>query len=328
MISGGQSKSFGNASFFVNWDAVPQIASKLPRGLDELRVVVKYPAKNVEGRSALQGVIGYKECIMDVNPARLRKCLVHLRDNNLLYTHVHLDEETLLSLEHERREAVKMGLDDVFKDWDDCEQRFTTSINIDPVAPRDVGRALGDQYGDASVVRNGNAVRPHEVDDLLAQCFPSLFPDGNGAAYRRFRVPLSTAEMLQHTMRFGDPRFTKHYRYLFMMVNVKNLDIGYRSISATLKGRIKKKNMDGTVQDVTEEMIAKFSKVVWRVKQRKYDKNNFAGLREQQGTGRVDSAETHCFRDSQGHPGLLGEGEESHPAYDCDEGFPHCIRDL
>ena len=281
MVSGGQAKSFGNTSFFVNWDSVPQIASKLPRGLHELRVIVKYPARNVEGRASVQGLIGYKECILAVRPDKVRECLGYLQVHNDLYQHVHFDDATLRSLEEEREAAKSWGLDDVFQDWDECEQRFTTSMNVDPVAPRDVARALGDQY--TTVIREGNAVRPHEVQNLLAQCFPSLFPNGTGAAYRGFTVPLSTAEMLQHTMRFGDPRFTKHYRYVFMMVNVKNLDIGYKSISATLKGRITKTNMDGSVDDVTEDMISQFSRPVWFFLS--FDHYHNLGLRGQQGIG-------------------------------------------
>ena len=233
--------------------------------MGELRVVVNYPARHVEGKAYVQGRLGCNECILQVDPQRVRDCLGHLMEHNDLYKDVHFDNATMESLERERRAAEIVGLDDVFNDWDECDQRFTTTMNIDPVAPREVAGALGDQYGPARVVREGNAVRPHEVRNLLAQCFPSLFPNGTGANYRDYRVPLSTSEMLQHTMKFGDTRFTKHYRYLFMMVNVKNLDLGYKSISAALKGRITQKNFDGSVRDVTANMLAELSKVVCMV---------------------------------------------------------------
>lgn len=77
-----------------------------------------------------------------------------------------------------------------------------------------------------------------------------------------FPTPLSTAEMLAHTVKFGDPRFSQHPRYVFMMVNIKNLDMAYRSIGPALKGRILKSKVDGGVVDMTEDMIEKFSKVV------------------------------------------------------------------
>ena len=258
----GQSKSFGNTSFFVNWDSVGEVAQKLPRGLHEARVIVRYPMKNVEGREALRRLTGIKEMALNVDPRKLWLCLAYLVQHNPLYEKVHMDDETLASLKRERTAAIAMGLDDVFRDWDEHEQRFTTAINLDPVAPRDVGRVLGEQYGSTEIKRDGGPVRAHEVPNLLGQCFPSLFPHGDGSNYRNFRVPLSTSEFLEHTIRFGDPRFSRHYRYLFMMVNVKNLDIGYRSISAALKGRVKRSNMDGFLDDVTEEVIARFSKPV------------------------------------------------------------------
>ena len=262
-VFNGQSKSFGNASFFINWDTVGEVAQKLPRNSHELRIIVRHPIKNVQGLDALQRLAGMREVALCVNPSKLRACLGYLLEHNRrLYGRVNIDEDALADLEREREQAKEMGLDDVFRDWDDHEQRFTTTLNMDPVAPVDVGRVVADHYGRTEITRDGGPVRPHEVPDLLAQCFPSLFPHGTGANYRGFQVPLSTAEMLEHTMRFGDPRFAQHYRYLFMMVNVKNLEMAYRSITPTLKGRIKRHNIDGGIEDVTEEMIGNFSKVV------------------------------------------------------------------
>jgi hypothetical protein len=201
--------------------------------------------------------------VLNVDAKKLRSCLGYLMEHNKrIYGHVVPDEATLADLEPEREAAVDMTLDDVFAHWDEHEQRFTTTLNVDPVAPRDVGGILGKQYGRAEITRAGAPVRPHEVPDLLAQCFPSLFPKGVGANYREFKVPLTTAEMLTHTIQFGDPRFAQHYRYLFMMVNIKNLDAAYNSISATLSGSIKRANIDGELEDITDEMIAKFSNVV------------------------------------------------------------------
>ena len=265
-VFNGQSKSFGNTSFFVNWDTVGQVAQKLPRSTQDLRIVVRYPAKGVKGKDELQRLAGMKEVALCVNPDKLRACLGYLQVHNRhLYGQVRMDEETLASLERERDQAVDKTLDDVFTDWDDREQRFTTTVNVDPVAARDVAPILGQQYGRTEITRDGGPVRPHEVPDLLAQCFPSLFPKGVGANYRGFKVPLSTAEMLTHTVQFADPRFAQHYRYLFMMVNIKNLDTAYNSISATLQGGIKRANLEGEIEDVTDEMIAKFSNVVCRL---------------------------------------------------------------
>ena len=261
-VFNGQSKSFGNTSFFVNWDSVGEVAKKLPRGLREARIVIKYPTTAVEGREALRTLTGFKEMALNVDPQKLRNCLGWLKEHNHLYKDVVRDDEAIRSLERERTEAMDMRLDDVFRDWNAHEQRFTTAININPVPPSEVGRVLGEQYGRTEITRDGVPVRPHEIPDLLAQCFPSLFPRGEGSDYRSFKVPLTTAEMLEHTVRFADPRFSRHYRYVFMMVNVKNLDIGYRSISATLKGRIRRANLRGELDDITEEVIARFSKAV------------------------------------------------------------------
>ena len=259
----GQCKSFGNVSFFVNWDTVGEVAQKLPRNVEELKIMVRYPEKNIKGTDQVRRKVALKEVALNVNPSKLRSCLGWLQvHNHRLYGNVTRDDAVLADLERERAEAQTMTLNDVFGDWDDREQRFTTTVNMDPVGGRDVGRVLRDQYGRVEITRDGGPVKPHEVPDLLAQSFPSLFPTGAGADYRHLKVPLSTAEMLEHTIRFGDQRFAQHYRYLFMMVNVKNLDMAYGSISATLKGRVKKAGMDGSVADVTEEMIGQFSKVV------------------------------------------------------------------
>ena len=250
-------------SFFVNWDTVGEVAQKLPRNVDELKILVRYPQKNIQGTDQMRRKLAMKEMALNVNPSKLRSCLGWLQvHNKRLYEHVTRDDAVLADLERERMQAQTTNLDNVFADWDEREQRFTTTVNMDPVAPRDLGRVLKDQYGRVEITRDGGPVRPHEVPDLLAQSFPSLFPTGVGADYRHLRVPLSTAEMLEHTIRFADQRFAQHYRYLFMMVNVKNLDMAYGSISATLKGRVKKAGMDGSVADVTEEMIGQFSKVV------------------------------------------------------------------
>ena len=254
----GQSKSFGNTSFFVNWDTVGEVAQKLPRRVEDMRILVRYPAKHVQGRDEL-----YREVALRVNPEKLRACIGYLLEHNQhLYGNVRMDEDTLQSLEDARQQAVAMGLDDIFRDWDDAEQRFTTTVNIDPVAPNTIGDVLAQQHGPTTITRSGGPVRPHEVPDLLAQCFPSLFPTGAGANYRAFKVPLSTAEMLQHTVQFGDPRFAQHMRYLFMMVNIKNLDTAYRSISATLQGSVKRANMQGEIEDYTDELIDKIGSVV------------------------------------------------------------------
>ena len=261
-VYNGQSQSFGNTSFFVNWDSVSQVATKLPRGLHEARVIVRYPSRNADQTGPASKLTGLKEMALSVDSQKLRTCLGWLQVHNHLYQHLQVDDETLLSLQREREQAEDHCLDDVFRDWDAHEQRFTTAIDLNPLPPRNVGQALGDQYGRVEITRDGLPLRAHEVPNLLAQCFPSLFPRGVGANYRHFEVPLTTTEMLEHTMRFGDPRFSRHYRYLFMMVNIKNLDIGYRSIAATLKGRIKRSRLNGDTDDITEEVLARFSNTV------------------------------------------------------------------
>ena len=135
-------------------------------------------------------------------------------------------------------------------------------MDMDPVPVRDRPAVLGENISPVVIDRSGLPCRPHEVPDLLARAFPSLFPKGDNADYRHYVVPLTTAEMLAHTVRFADPRFSRHYRYIFMMVNVKNLDAAFKSIGALLNGRVLRTRAGGVVEDVTEEISRAVTRVV------------------------------------------------------------------
>jgi len=201
-----------------------------------------------------------------VDAEKLRACLGYLTAPgvNDLYGHVGIDEDTLRSLDAAYKDIRGRSLQEALDDFDDLDARYCTALDANPVPPAEIAEVLRENYGRGQPVvleRSGEPVRPHLTHNLLAQSFPSLFPNGGGN-YRHFPTPLSTAEMLAHTIKFGDPRFSQHPRYVFAMVNIKNLDMAYRSIGPALKGRILKSKIDGSVVDMTQDMVDKFSKIV------------------------------------------------------------------
>jgi hypothetical protein len=261
-------KSFGNTSFFVNWKSVKDVATLLPRNVHEARVMFRYPVRNTGGKALMEGRTSMRTSEFKVDAEKLRIALGWLIEehNNPLYGHVGIDEVTLESLKTSRKNATGRSIQEALDEFEELDARYCSALNMDPVQSSQIPAILRDQYGGAQgqtvqLERNGDPVLPHRTDKLLAQCFPTLFPDGGGN-YRHFSVPLSTAEMLAHTVKFADPRFSQHYRYIFMMVNMKNLDMAFRGIAPALKGRILKSKLDGTVVDMTEEMFEKFARVV------------------------------------------------------------------
>ena len=252
----------------MNWKSVKEVAQKLPRNVHEARVMFRYPVRNVGGKALMEGLTSIRTSDFKVDAEKLRVCLGWLCDegNNPLYRHVGIDDDTLRSLERSCRDSRGRSIQQALDEFEELDARYCSALNMDPVQTSHIPDILRDQYGGAhgqtvQLERNGNPVLPHRTDKLLAQCFPSLFPDGGGN-YRQFSVPLSTSEMLAHTIKFGDPRFSEHYRYIFMMVNMKNLDMAFRGIAPALKGRILKSKLDGTVVDMTEEMFEKFARIV------------------------------------------------------------------
>jgi hypothetical protein len=245
---------------FVNWDSVKDVAEKLPRKLTDCHVKFMYPNKNIAGKDLLKGanaikVLGYK-----VDAQKVRVALLYLINNNYLYREINIDAETMKQLEEDCSKK-DVTLDEIFKDIDDASNRYNLCMPEHPVDVEDVAEVLSNEYGKKNntiyIHRKGNVCYADQVPNLLGQAFLCLFPDGQGGDYRNFPVKLTTAEYLEHSMEFGDPRFSQHYRYLFMMVNLKNLEAAYKSISATMKGKLTNDELNAAgimTDDVFEEM--------------------------------------------------------------------------
>jgi len=255
----------GNTSFFVNWDGVRQAATKLPRRLEEAKVKFSYPERSMKGKNTLAGKAGLRALAYMVNPQRVLRALQFLMLHNPLYRdHVVLDREALHAIDDMCMSATG-GLDELFERFakgDQMDTRFTTLVSASPVTPDEVAGVLCEKYGEVTVERVGGPVRPHEEPTLLMQAFPSHFPLGVGGDYKQYPVPLTISEMFSHTVKFGDPRFAKDYRYVFMMTNIKALEAGYKSIASMLKGKVLKSKIDGSVEDITEQLLEGYSKVV------------------------------------------------------------------
>lgn len=222
------------------------------------------------GCEILRRKTGLRAVAFKINADKVRRAIYWLVSNNDLYKNVHIDDSVLAEL---REACGEVTLESIFGQGNNLSERldptsvrFSTCMDVNPITPEQLPGILAEQYGaegpTVTINREGGPCNLKEVPNLLAQVFPTLFPDGKGSNYTQFLVPMTTAEMLTHTMRFGDPRFARHYRYLFMMTNIKNLDTAYRSISTVMKGRILKTTADGFVQDVTPETFDEFSKPV------------------------------------------------------------------
>ena len=241
----------------MNWKGVKQADEKLPRHLHEAQVMITYPAPNTGGKGVLRGIDSLRAMAYTVNVDRLRRCLGYLHENNDLYSHVDIDESVLQELQDDYEASRGLDLEQAVQEMADIDTRYTSAMNLNPVPTSEIGQVLQQNYA-ITIERTGNPVRAHAEHDLLAQSFPSLFPKGGGK-YRVCSAPLTTSEFLEHTIRFGDPRFSKHMRYLFMMVNIKNLDIAYRSIGPSIKGGVTKSKFGETEADSTDDMFQKLA---------------------------------------------------------------------
>ena len=232
---------------------------------------MRYPARNSATAQLEQRMRTFRSYDFTVDAEKIRVCLGYLMDEesgNPLYRHVELDNGSIASLKMSYREGRGFSLDEALDDsiFDEYDARYCSTMDLNPVTVSDIADVLRENYSgvrpqNVTIERSGNPVRPHEVRYLLAQAFPTLFPHGGGD-YRYFPNPMSTGEFLEHTVLFGDPKFSQHLRYIFMMVNMKNLDTAYRSIGPALKGRVLQRRVDGRIEDMTEEMFHQFAKVV------------------------------------------------------------------
>lgn len=282
----------GNCSLFINWDSVRQVAEKLPRRLEQARVKISYPNMNktvgdaMSGKSAV-GLLGYM-----VNPEKIRLALGFLKDRNPLYAHVQIDTEALDQIQsdfarYQRDNPIVdpsrgMTLSDALDPYFDEDVRYSMYMDSEGVSPDMVPDILAQTYAGrtprqppdsqetvpntpiptVNIQRDGKPCRAHEVPNLLGQAFPTLFPKGVGCDYRRFKKPLSTPQMLKHVIKLSDPRFAQHYRFVFLMVNMKNLEMAFRGVSAVLKGGVVRRNPEGAYVDITEQTLDAFAREV------------------------------------------------------------------
>jgi len=266
----------GNCSTFVNWDGVSNVVKKLPRSLEEVRVKFSYGDKINAGKDRLCGKANIKALGYIVNPEKIHKALLWLIDHNPLYRTVTIDQAVLQSIRAAYAEPHVPSIQEALDEIDKAQTRYTTTLSSNPLTPNDIVEILRKDYGGARpnrpletqpvdsvlIERGSEPCRPHEVSNLLGKIFPTLFPDGYSGDYRHYRRPLRTSEILAHTSKFGDPRFTKHIRYMFVMVNIKNMEAAFSSIATALKGRILKSKADGSTEDLTQEMFDQLMKVV------------------------------------------------------------------
>jgi len=267
----------GNCSLFVNWDGVVDVAKKLPRDIDEVRVKFSYGDKLNAGKDRLASKANLKALGYKVNPLKVHSALLWLLDHNPLYRTVTIDEETLKSIRDACGQEHVPNIQEALDEIENAPTRYTTCLSSNPLTATDVAdiirkdfggargsqRSLSTQINESVTVERGNEpCRAHEVGNLLGKILPTLFPDGISGDYRNYRRPLTTSEMLAHTSKLGDPRFTRHTRYMFVMVNIKNMEAAYSSIGTSLKGRIMKKKADGSTEDLTQEMFDQLIKVV------------------------------------------------------------------
>lgn len=268
---GGQCKTRSNCTLFLNWDGVKQVATRLPRHVTDVKVKFSYPAKRTaangetETGETITGQRAIKTLYYDVSADRIRRALVWLVDNNPLYRHVHIDEECIDHLREDCRRMAAMpdpDLDSIFADMDNGFSRQSTCLPEQPLATADIPQVLSQQYGSMAVEKNGELVRAHELANLLGMLFPTLFPDAVSGDYRNYRVPLTTAQMMKHCCSFADTRCARNYRFVFTMVNIKNMEAAFGSIGLCLRGRISKHREDGSQVEVTDTLLEEISKPV------------------------------------------------------------------
>jgi hypothetical protein len=290
----GQTKTKGNCCFFVNWDGVEQTLDKLPRALDECKIRFTYPNKKFTPTD-----LAYKvnPTLLRKAAAYLLANNVRYYSKNLK-----LDDDMINMIRDYRRKAIEaigrdrgFSLDEVLnEDEFDIGKalglqepefvRYSTVLNHSNVSSEEIPEVIAQRYGSKgtpannaqantqdnstqqgnpiNINRSGGPLRYHENPDLLPNAFPSLYPDGEGGNYKNFTVPLTTSEYLKHTMTFGDPRFMRHYRYLFMMCNVKNLEKAYKTIAPIMNGRVMMSKVDGEEVDITDEYLQKIGSTV------------------------------------------------------------------
>lgn len=243
-----------------------QVAEKLPRKLTDVRVKFTYPHMGGKKADAFRGKYGLRGLALKVDVQKVRRALYYLHRNNYLYENVEISDELLRQLEEDCGpipDIEEALVEQALREQEEATTRFSTCMSSNPITPDQIPKILADEYGNyVNIQRNGVAVHAHEQPNLLGMCFPTLFPEGTGNDYRNYEIPLTTSEMVEHTLKFGDPRFSQHYRYLFMMINVKNLEAAYKTISPCMKGRVMKRTVDGSMVEVTPEVFNDFTKVV------------------------------------------------------------------
>ena len=147
-------KSFGNTSFFVNWNSVKDVAQKLPRQVHEAKVLVRYPVRNTAGAAVAQRLAGLKTHDFNVDAEKLRACLGWLCNprNNRLYTHVGIDEATLASLELSHKDARGRSIQEALDEYEELDARFCSTMNMNPVSTPEIADSLRENCSVSQVI--------------------------------------------------------------------------------------------------------------------------------------------------------------------------------
>ena len=261
---GGQSKSKGNTTFIMNWGSVSQVATVLPRNISECQIWFRYSNQNKGSRAFL-----YK-----VDPQLVRQALLWLIENDELYKDkVALSDNVIQELIDEKEKLMKelndqgITLESICEEVDQ-QMRFTGMVGdaLNSGIMSEVPHIIQQNYvqnGDRNeaqqpveITRGGGLLQASKVTNLLGYAFPTLFRYGTEGNYKMYKVHMSTVQFFRHTMRFADPIFTQHYRFIFCMVNLCNLETAMKSIQPCLNGHVYRKFRDGEEQDVTEQYIS------------------------------------------------------------------------
>jgi len=220
----GQTKTFNNCCFFTNENVLKETITKLPRAPEECGVIFKYPGKN--DTTITRGIYA-------IRPDKIREALKLLIRINKWYKNISIDESVMTRLEADQAqdEANNVQLPA------ENQQLYSGFVGenvgggniVDLTAER-----FRNRYSGKTITIDGarTGLMYHSDPDIIAKAFPTLFPTGEGGNFKEYKKKMSLTKFLSHCMMFYDMRFCQSYRFLFVMVNLKNIESAYGGISA------------------------------------------------------------------------------------------------
>ena len=226
---GGQTKSSGNCCFFLNTHTVVEVVKKLPRSLRECAILFKRGDEEAVPVGAKSAAKMFK-----VRVSKIRECLRWLIAHNKLYEYITIDEEAMreLSQAEQVQEHVRQNESGV----EGIMMHVGTDMEKDAVVDRHNNSLNAELNEPIEITRASQFVRYYQDPLFLAKCFPSLYPKGEGGNFGTFPIKLTMTQYLNHCMRFHDHRFLDNYRFIFVCVNLKDTEKGYKSIRPMVNG--------------------------------------------------------------------------------------------